>query len=349
MRRFGSLVVVSSVVAACVVGLAGVTGASAASTLPSLNLALSGKTGIRVSGSEVSGAVNVTSTFSGKGQGEFGLVRLNTGVQFEQAFQAVQSHHGDINALTPFGSLFVDASAPGTIQTALTPGNYVALNITGNGQPAFEQFTVTQSSSPASLPAARATEASIEFGFKGPKVLRDGSVVRVENDGFLVHMDVLIGARNRAGARKIMALQKAGKDHKAQKLATAFLNLLGPASPGRDAAGDPERKAWLLRPGLLHGHPGRSRAHTARHATPDPDREVGETGAAPAATASHAAPHSAEIIPATRAGDDCALRSGVQATTPPRSRRCQPVPSRRLANECWLGPRRRLASSPCGG
>jgi hypothetical protein len=65
VKRFGSLVVLTSVVAACVVGLAGVTGASAASTLPTLNLALTGTKGITVSGSEVSGAVNVTATFSG--------------------------------------------------------------------------------------------------------------------------------------------------------------------------------------------------------------------------------------------------------------------------------------------
>ena len=58
-------------------------------------------------------------------------------MQFQQAFQAVQSHHGDLNALTPFGSLLVDAGAPGTIQTVLTPGNYVALNVTGNGPSAI--------------------------------------------------------------------------------------------------------------------------------------------------------------------------------------------------------------------
>jgi hypothetical protein len=232
VKRLGSLVVVSSVVAACVIGLAGVAGAGAASPLPTLSLALTGKTGIKVSGSTVSGAVNVTSTFSGKGQGEFGLVRLDPGVPFMEAFQAVQSHHGDINALTPFGALFVDAGAPSTVQTVLTPGSYVALNITGNGQPAFEQFTVTQSSSPASLPSAKATEAAIEFGFKGPKVLHDGTMVRLENDGYLVHMDVLIGARNKAGANKIIGLLKAGKDHRAQKLATGSVNLLGPASPG---------------------------------------------------------------------------------------------------------------------
>ena len=87
MKRLGSLIVVSSVVAACVVGLAGVAGASAAPTLPTLNLALTGKTGIKVSGSEVSGAVNVTSTFSGKGQGEFGLVRLNRACSSSRRFR----------------------------------------------------------------------------------------------------------------------------------------------------------------------------------------------------------------------------------------------------------------------
>lgn len=233
MKRFGSLVVVTSVVAACVIGLAGVSGASAASTLPTLNVAVTGKTGIAVSGSEVSGAVSITSTFSGKGQGGYGLVRLNQGVSFPEALNAVQSHHGDPNALTPFGSLVVAADAPGTIQTVLTPGNYVALNLTGNGPSAnVAQFTVTQSPSPAALPAATATETSIEFGFNGPRVLHDGTMVRLENGGYLVHMDALIGARNKADAEKIVALLKAGKDHKAQKLATGFVDLMDPASPG---------------------------------------------------------------------------------------------------------------------
>ena len=203
MKRFGSLVVVTSIVAACVVGLVGVTGASAASVLPTLNVAVTGKTGIAVSGSTVSGAVSITSTFSGKGQGGYGLVRLDQGVSFPEALHAVQSHHGDPNALTPFGSIAVAADAPGTVQTVLTPGDYVALNLTGNGPAAnVAQFTVTPSSAPAALPAAAATETSIEFGFKGPKVLHDGTIVRAENGGFLVHMDVLIGARNKPALRR---------------------------------------------------------------------------------------------------------------------------------------------------
>ena len=78
MKRFASLIAVPAVVTACLFALAGGAAAeSAASALPTLNLALTGKTGISVSGSEVSGAVNVVSTFTGKGQGQAALVRLN--------------------------------------------------------------------------------------------------------------------------------------------------------------------------------------------------------------------------------------------------------------------------------
>ena len=135
MSRFRSFVVSSSVVAACVVGLVGgVTAASAASTLPTLDIALNGTTGVSVSGSEVSGAVNVVSTFTGTAPSgpnangpTWGLVRLNPGVTVAQAVAAVQTAHGDINALTPYGSLFADDSAAGPAQTVLTPGNWVAL------------------------------------------------------------------------------------------------------------------------------------------------------------------------------------------------------------------------------
>ena len=237
MKRFLALVAGTGMLAAsAVVALSGTAAtasptASSASTLPTMTIALTGTKGVSVSGSTVSGAVTVVSSHTGKGQGDFGLVRLDQGVTFPQAFGAVNSHRGDPNALTPYGSLFADASAPGTIETVLTPGNYVALNLTGNGNPGFTTFTVTQSASPAALPPAQETETSIEFGFKGPKVLHDGTMVRTVNAGFLVHMDVLIGARNRATAQAIMTLLKAGKDRAAQKLASSFDEVMGPASP----------------------------------------------------------------------------------------------------------------------
>ena len=225
--------------------------------------------------------MNVTSTFSGKGQGAYGLVRLNQGVSFPEALHAVQSHHGDPNALTPFGSLVVAADAPGTVQTVLTPGNYVALNLTGNGPAAnVAQFTVTPSSSPAALPAAAATETSIEFGFKGPKVLHDGTMVRIENGGFLVHMDVLIGARNKAGAEQDHRAAEGRQGPPGPEARDGLRRPDGSRLARRDAAAGPERQAWLLRPGLLHGHPGWARAHPARHGAPRSDRQMNDGGQA---------------------------------------------------------------------
>jgi hypothetical protein len=214
-------------------------GASGAGSLPTVTIALSGTTGISLSGTPVSGAVNFVSTFTGKSpQGSqgaaFGIVRLNQGATFLQAAAAVNSHHGDLNALTPYGTLLVSAGAPSTIQAVLTPGsNYVALNLTGNGTPGFSPFTVTQSSSPAGLPAASATETAIDFGFRGPSVLHNGTIVRAENGGYVAHMITLFGVRNAATGRAVMVLLRAGKSTQAQKLATRnFVGLLGPASPG---------------------------------------------------------------------------------------------------------------------
>jgi hypothetical protein len=224
-------------VAATAVGLAGRAGA-ARTALPTLNIALSGAKGVSVSGSMRSGAVSVTSTFSGKlprrSMGaDFGLVQLRPGVTLAEAERAGQQSN-DLNALTPYASIVVDAPAPGTVQTVLTPGTWVALNLTGNGQPGVMPFRVTKSSSPAALPAATATETAIEFGFRGPTSLHNGTLIRVQNHGYLVHMITLNGAGNLslADARELMGLLRAGKDRQARKFANTGFELLGPASPG---------------------------------------------------------------------------------------------------------------------
>jgi hypothetical protein len=118
----------------------GATAASAAPPLPTLNLALTGTKGITVSGSEVSGAVNVAATFSGKGQGQAALIRLNPNEPAAQAmaqgFAALQSRGNNLDALTATGNaLVVSLGAPGTVQTMLTPGTWLALNVTGQGHP----------------------------------------------------------------------------------------------------------------------------------------------------------------------------------------------------------------------
>ncbi|MGZ6669848.1 MAG: hypothetical protein ACXVH3_34825 [Solirubrobacteraceae bacterium] len=240
VSRFRSLVVFSSAIAAVLLGLVGgVTAASAAPTLPTLNIALTGKTGISVSGSEVSGAVNVVSTFTGKGQGSFALVRLNPNLPpqtaIQEGFQAVQSHHGDENALTAVGdSVIASAQAPGSIQTVIEPGAYLALNVTGMGTPAFKMFNVTQSPSPAPLPAAKAKQTAIEFGFRGPTTLHTGTMVRAQNGGYLVHMIDLLGVKSKADGQIALAGLKAGKGQKFFRPLSngVFVSLLDPASPG---------------------------------------------------------------------------------------------------------------------
>jgi hypothetical protein len=232
----GALAVAGALVLAGGAAAAGAAG----DALPTLNIALTGTTGVSVSGSEVSGAVNVVSTFSGKAPSgpnsngpTWGLVRLNPGVSIQQAVAAVASHHGDPNALTGLASLFADNSAGVPTQTVLTPGNYAALNLTGHGNPGLAPFTVTQSSSPAALPRPAATQTAIEFGFRGPKVLHNGTLVRAQNGGYLVHMIIGIGVKNAATGRAVMALLAAGKDRKAARLATHnVFNLAGPLSPG---------------------------------------------------------------------------------------------------------------------
>ena len=251
-KRLSSLIATAGVIAVTA-ALSFAPGAGAASSLPTLNIALTGTTGVSVSGSTVSGAVNVSSTFSGKAPSgpnsngpTWGLVRLNPGVSIQQAVAAVASHHGDPNALTGLASLFANNSAGVPTQTVLTPGNYAALNLTGNGNPGLAPFTVTQSSSPAALPKAAATQTAIEFGFRGPTLLHNGTVVRAQNAGYLVHMILGFGVKNPATGRKVMALLRAGKDRKAQKLGNPrqFLSLVGPISPGG------------MQQSVLHAKPG---------------------------------------------------------------------------------------------
>ena len=125
-------------------------------------------------------------------------------------------------------------------------GAGVALNLTGRGTPGVAPFTVTKSSSPAALPAARATQTAIDFGFRGPTVLHNGTIVRSENSGWLVHMIILNGVKSRGAAIALMGVLRVTSSLKAAKpyLNGAFVQLLGPASPG------------AMQQAVLHAKPG---------------------------------------------------------------------------------------------
>jgi hypothetical protein len=132
--------------------------------------------------------------------------------------------------------VFSAAADKGTssAQTSLQPGTYVALDTVGNDPTKWPHtsFTVTQSGSPAALPAPQATIRAIEFGFRGPSTLRNGELVRFENDGFLAHMIVGVRVKDAKTARKVSALLMANKDKEVQKLATGFVQFAGTLSPG---------------------------------------------------------------------------------------------------------------------
>jgi hypothetical protein len=236
MKRMVSLAGTATVLGVLVAGGLTATSSSAASGLPTLTLAMNGKS-ITVGGALQSGAVNIVSTVTKEAQGNPTLLRLDPGVSVATVKAAVKGHGGDFNYLDPYGALVfsttVNKGASSSYQTSLEPGTYVALDLTGNGKAPQSLFTVTQAAHPASLPAPQATVASIEFAFRGPGTLHDGELVRFENQGFLVHMIIGIGVKNAKTAAKVTALLKAGKDNQAGNLATSSLTFDGGLSSGQ--------------------------------------------------------------------------------------------------------------------
>jgi hypothetical protein len=218
-------------------GLIGVASAQAA-PLPTLTLALT-KTSVTIGGTLQSGGVNVVATATGTKEAAAVLFQLKPGVTPDEFSAFVKSPRvKDLNNTSKLGSIVLDEEAnPGQTaeaQTVLQPGTYMALNGEGEGGPkAFTSFTVTASPAPAVLPTPGATVRSIEFGFRGPTTLHDGELVRFENEGFLVHMDIAAPVKSKSGAKKAVKDLLTGNEKGLGKLiAGAPLTFFGPASPG---------------------------------------------------------------------------------------------------------------------
>jgi uncharacterized cupredoxin-like copper-binding protein len=222
MKRLTLLAVTASVLLAAG-GTIAVGPAAASSTLPTLSIAIT-KSSITVTGATQSGAVNVVSTATGVKEASAILVLLKPGVTFEEAEAAIQKAHGDTNVVDKYGSIVFDGEvAPGQsneAQTYLQPGQYVAVvpGEEGKGSRAHALFTVSAAVSPVALPAPEATIRSIEFGFRGPSTLHDGELVRFENEGFLVHMDIAAPVKNMKAARQAVKDLLAGKEKAVGKL-----------------------------------------------------------------------------------------------------------------------------------
>ncbi len=199
-----------------------------ASALPTLTLAVT-KSSITVSGPTQSGAVNVVTSASDVKEAAAILFLMKPGVTVAEveSFLAKKGAK-DPNNTSKYGAIVVDQEAsPGKTseaQTYLQPGQYLALiPEEAGGAKAHTFFTVTAAPSPVALPAPEATIRSIEFGFRGPSTLHDGELVRFENEGFLVHMDVLFPV----------------KSHKAAKLAVKDLLAGNEKALGKLIAGEP--------------------------------------------------------------------------------------------------------------
>jgi hypothetical protein len=191
-------------------------------SLPKITVAMNGKK-ITVGGALQSGGVQIVSTVTHEAMGEPTFIRLDPGVTVAQLLKAAG---GDPNNIALIASIVFSPQAnkgTSTAQAHLSPGQYVAVDLATNAKtPPLTTFTIAKAASAARLPKPQATISSIEFGFRGPGKLHDGELVRFANHGFLVHMIVAARGRNAAGARKIARLLKAGKDGKAQRLATGF-------------------------------------------------------------------------------------------------------------------------------
>jgi hypothetical protein len=243
MKRVTGLAGVTAAVAAAITlaapGTASLAAASAPhnAALPTITVTMTG-TSITVGGALESGGVRIVSTVTHERQGEPIFVRLDPGVTLKQFFKVLPLAAADPNNLDGIASIVVDVQvnrgATTTVQADLKAGQYVALDVAGNGRPPLIPFTIAAAAHPARLPAPAATIAAIEFGFRGPGTLHNGELVRFANHGFLVHMLVAARGASAAGAAKIAQLLRAGKDGQAQRLATGFATFAGPLS--HDAA-----------------------------------------------------------------------------------------------------------------
>ncbi len=213
-------VTVSALLAA---GTIAVGPAAADSTLPTLSLTITNSS-IAVSGATQSGGVNVVSSATGVKEADVILFLLKPGATFDEVEAAIQKAHGDTNATSKYGSIVFNAEvSPGQsseAQTYLQPGQYVAVlpGGEGKGSKAHALFTVTAAASPVPLPAPEATIRSIEFGFRGPSTLHDGELVRFENEGYLVHMDVAAPFKNMKAAKQAVKDLLANKEKAFEKL-----------------------------------------------------------------------------------------------------------------------------------
>ena len=182
----------------------------------------------------------MVSTTTKEPQGQPLLVRLNPGVTPDQTYAFLTTRAArDPNNVRRVGSIVFAAEADkgvSHVQTSLQAGQYVAIDVAGNNPAKFAHtsFTIAQAAQPAALPKPQATIKALDFAFRGPRTLHRGELLRVENDGFLVHMIVATEARNATTAPEVVKALRAGDDERARRLSIGGVVFANTVSPGAD-------------------------------------------------------------------------------------------------------------------
>jgi hypothetical protein len=214
------------------------TGTAQAGTLPKLTLALT-KSSITVGGTLQSGGVDVVSTATGTKEATALLFEVKPGVSVAEVDAFLKTPEAkEPNYASKYGSIVFAAEAtPGQTseaQVELQAGQYLALIAEGEGGPkVYSSFTVTAAAAPVALPTPQATVRSIEFAFRGPATLHDGELVRFENEGFLVHMDIAFPVKSKKAAQQVVKDLLTGKEKGLEKLVSGEpFGFSGPVSSG---------------------------------------------------------------------------------------------------------------------
>jgi hypothetical protein len=234
LRLMGPLVVaaVAALTLAC-------AGAAQAASLPTISIAVTPTTAT-VTGPLESGGANVVSSATGVKEATLILFLLKPGttVAEAEAYLRGKQGKGDPNNASVLGSIVFDTEVASgqrnETQTNLAPGQYLVLLGIGEGEPKLATtFKVTAAKAPAALPAPEATIRSIEFAFRGPSTLHDGELVRFENEGFVVHMDLAAPVKNMTAAKQAVKYLLAGKEKAFEKLVSGPpAGFAGPLSHG---------------------------------------------------------------------------------------------------------------------
>jgi hypothetical protein len=223
--------------ASACIAFASAAGAAQAATLPAVTATVTPTT-ITIAGALQAGAVNIASTGTGK-EPNVALIALKPGVGLAELFAALDSNKvsKDPNTLSKLGSIVFDVEAGKgkavEAQTVLAAGQYVALNPEGekSSKWARSSFAVAASAAPVALPAAHAVEKTSEYGFRGPSVLKVGEVVRFEDEGYLVHMNIAFPVKSKKAAKKVLKGLATGQEKGLEKLASGPpVNFAGPLS-----------------------------------------------------------------------------------------------------------------------